>query len=170
MKKLQRDGVRPEIVPLFDVSDIEHWQHIEQFFIAAARSFELPITNATKGGDGLIAPSKDVRARMSASHKVRMSDVSTREHCSKKQKTNWTDPAYRQRMIEMQKAMASTEEGRARLLAASKRASESLAQPAHAKKLSDKRKALWADPEYYAKVMRGRALSGRYPNLARSMV
>lgn len=56
-------GIKPAVIELESVT-LENWQERERFWISRLR--HLRLVNATDGGDGLINPSPDVRAAISA--------------------------------------------------------------------------------------------------------
>lgn len=139
IRKLQREGKRPTVRVIFRVHDEMRWQVAERFFISAARSFGLPLTNRTEGGDGLSFINEVDRDRW-------------RERLTEARIELWRDETYRARTIELSKAGLARPEVRAKVSA--NRIAHRNAPDAVAKQ-SDDTKAAWRDPESRAKRIAG---------------
>lgn len=73
LRKLFREGKQPGIVTL-EVTTVEHRVEREQYWIAKLKLTN-NLVNSTKGGDGLIDPTDDVRKRIGRASSLRMKGV-----------------------------------------------------------------------------------------------
>jgi hypothetical protein len=63
IRKLLRQNLVPAILVL-EVTTTRHWKKREKYWIAYLRSKGSRLTNSTEGGEGLVNPTKNVRARI----------------------------------------------------------------------------------------------------------
>ena len=97
LSKLKRDGHRPSMEVLFAVPDDMSWKTAEQFFIASARYFDFPLTNATGGGEGLTAITPELRRRLSESVKRAQQREDVRKRIQSGLIESWKDNDERRR-------------------------------------------------------------------------
>lgn len=71
IRKLLRKGLRPAYRVL-EITTARNWKQRETYWIKALREQGCRLTNSTAGGEGLVNPSKDVRARISAKISVEL--------------------------------------------------------------------------------------------------
>jgi len=92
----------------------------EVFWIAYLRALGCRLTNGTDGGDGLVNPSPEVRARIAASVQKHVTP-DLRNHLSIKSKEAWGRPEYRERQRASHHAYFATTEARERTAEATRR-------------------------------------------------
>lgn len=118
---LLRQDLRPEILTLVNVPAAAHWQTIERFLIASARSLGFKILNIADGGEYV---------KLTPEGKRRISENRLRV---------WSTPEGRAMYMRVQKA--SYEKRMAAVV-------EARNTPESKRKASEHSKRLWNDPEY----------------------
>jgi hypothetical protein len=94
LRKLLADGLSPSVVVLFTVhGDGMTWQQAERFFIASANAFGLPLTNATRGGEGLSLTNPDAALAVSTALRTAWQREDVRAKHSAAMKASHADPA-----------------------------------------------------------------------------
>lgn len=63
IRSILESGASPDFAIMFRVPDGDAWEPWERFFIAAARAFDLPLTNSTGGGEGVKLTTPEVRQK-----------------------------------------------------------------------------------------------------------
>lgn len=159
LRKLQRLGLKPEMIILREVEEGGDWAQAERDAIAEGRKAGWPLTNMTKGGDGAaltpearkikteIMGRPETRAKMSAAAKARWSDPEKRAAGAAANKNEnqragcrrRATPEYRAMMAAKSKAAWSDPAKRARIVAG--------ITPEVRAKVSAASKAMWENPE-----------------------
>jgi hypothetical protein len=156
LRKLLADGLSPSVVVLFTVhGDGMTWQQAERFFIASANAFGLPLTNATRGGEGLSLTNPDAALAVSTALRTAWQREDVRAKHSAAMKASHADPAVQAkraatRVVSDPLRLAAstlghrTPESRAR---AGEHFRALWAQPEYQQRKAASSKAAWADPD-----------------------
>lgn len=82
ISSLLNQNLEPIMVKIDEVPE-ENWQIAEIVWIASFRAQGFDLVNGTDGGDGLMNPSQEARARISAAHLGTKRSLESREKMSK---------------------------------------------------------------------------------------
>lgn len=82
IRKLLRQGLKPELRVIYPVPVGVRWQDAERFFIASALAMGLPLTNSTAGGEGLRLITEDDRVRHAEAVRLSLSGSEIRARIS----------------------------------------------------------------------------------------
>lgn len=164
-------GLEPSIVVLEDVGCKQDAADVECFWIAQARGLGWPLTNLTKGGDGVVlwarTPEHNAKignalrgrkqpapvvAKMAAASKQRAQTPEGIDHVRRAAAALWGRPAERSAASERTKAAWDDPEKRSRMLAKRPKTHTEM----HKRRIGDASKKSWQDPEYRAKVLAAR--------------
>lgn len=94
--KLTARGMRVDVRIHANGLSIEEALTEERVRIAFWRAQGIVLANLTAGGDGMLEPSDEVRAKMSLAHKTRWTPEARARHRAKA-KAVWSNPAFRER-------------------------------------------------------------------------
>lgn len=81
VEQLRRQGLSPRVSLVQEVT-VACWQEAERYWISYFRSVGCNLTNMTDGGDGVVGYNADVRAKMSAARRKRVTTPETRAKMS----------------------------------------------------------------------------------------
>jgi hypothetical protein len=122
IRQVQAVGSEPSVLILEELPegcDREFLGFVESCYIKSLREIGHKLTNGTDGGEGLVNPTEEVRARISASTRAGQAPEDVREKMRVAARKRWEDPAERLRKSESAKA-AMTAERRAVISAANR--------------------------------------------------
>ena len=156
IKKLLRLGLQPILRMIQEVpSDV--CDEAERYWIKTLRDLGCRITNGTAGGTGLVAPSAEVRARMSTAQKaLYASSAEFRERHAAKNRGRFPSKETRKKLSDTLKLIWNNPEARE---AQSRRAKGRVNSPEHRAKLSAIHKGRPKTAEHREKI--SRILTGR---------
>jgi len=118
LRKLQRLGLKPEIVVLQEVLDVTDLAQAEKFWIAIGRAaLGSRFTNLTEGGDGTLGwkPTEETKKNISANVKEAYKNPGSRARNSAAQKERYRDVRVREKIREIQNRPDVVEKKRARM-------------------------------------------------------
>jgi hypothetical protein len=95
IRKIGPKNVHMSILSIVPVSVVKE---VECFFIAKLRRIGFDLTNSTDGGDGVVCPSVEVRAKSSAASAAHWKDPEYRAKVTAAQKEVWASPGRREAM------------------------------------------------------------------------
>ena len=156
LRSLLRRGVKPNLTILAGATNQSDVLELERQYISELRAQGHVLTNATAGGDGLLAPSEETRTKMSLK-------------ASQSLRERWKNPNYREKMSAVGKAGVvqywTTANKEPLRVAQRDRVQKQWADPEQREKLREAARKRWADPIKRAAILeaqkRGRNVASR---------
>jgi hypothetical protein len=93
------------------------WDRDERALIAAYRAAGVPLVNSTSGGQGVMDPPLDVRAKIAASKRGKARPEQMRKRMSEVNRKRFADPAERARIGDLTRQAMATNEVREKIAA-----------------------------------------------------